>query len=175
MDPFYHAVTAYKAFLYAADLASDQSPRLFGNEKLDSIALAWPRPAGSPKAVSTPLAITQGSGGAELAEVVASLVRDRQIPAKGEVIGDQLEVRGVFAEDTDWLRIGVHDPAAEQAMPNPELFAQNGGQPWKKDQRFFLRIPLEGLKHGTYRVEVEPCGANKVCGRQAAKKFPITL
>jgi hypothetical protein len=66
------------------------------------------------------------------------------------------------------------DTATEQ--PRPEAFYPNTSGPrWRAGQRVTIPVPLEGLTQGSYRVEVEPCGANHACGKQAAAKFKITL
>jgi Caspase domain len=174
VDPHHHAVTVYKAFLHAADVAG-QGARLVGSEKLDSVALAWPRLPGA-RSVTTPVQVDAAGVGSALADVDASVVADRQIQAHGEEVGTKVEVRVLFAEDTDWLRIGVYYPETATEAPSPEAFYPNtSGPQWRKGQRVTIPVPLDGLDHGTYRIWVEPCEAGKVCGKQAAAKFTVKL
>jgi hypothetical protein len=130
------------------------------------VILAFPRGKSAAPTTSTPI-----EGPARL-EVEASVER-RQVGASPE----NLDVRVIFGEDAEWLRIGLYYPHTSTGVPEAEAFAPNlNGPRRRKGQRTTLPLPLrEGLKPGCYRVEAEPCGPGAVCGKSAVAMYKLRL
>jgi hypothetical protein len=132
-------------------------PRLFGDSAVEDVPLALPRDPNAGKPVLVPVGALQGS-----AQIDVEVSMERRAIAAD---ADALEVRVVFGEDAEWLRIGLVS-LADPTAPEMQAFVPGpGGAPWRKKARTRQPLPLrEGIKPGCYRLEVEPCGPGKVCG-----------
>lgn len=169
VDAERRAVTLGLAFNHAQRRTYAQRPRLFGG--LDTLQLAWPalRGAGEAPAVMSAEAT---AGSALLSQVRGTVLAGRQVAATGQPVSGTLQVDIVFGHDTESVRVGVYSLSETKPYARPEKITPG---PWKGGQRQQIKVPLDGLSAGDYRVEVEPCRAEKACGEEPPAKFRITL